>query len=182
MILSVCFPHFTQTLEKMFLSTPAAISDGVENMEQYNMILLGYPIWHGQAPRIISTFLESYNFSGKTILPFCTSHSSGIGTSDTNLHSLVENVNWLDGRRFASGTTKEEIAPTKTTSVAGFDFESRTGMLNSGYGMPINGLETYSLHVTVTSVSVLSNLLYPMVYGSCYELLQGRYQTYENFI
>lgn len=87
-----------------------AISGSVENMEQYNTILLGYPIWHGQAPRIISTFLESYDFSGKTILPFCTSHSSGIGTSDTNLHTLAENANWLNGRRFAAGTNREDIA------------------------------------------------------------------------
>lgn len=150
-------------------SARPAISGGVENMEQYDTILLGYPIWHGQAPRIISTFLESYDFSGKTILPFCTSHSSGIGTSDTNLHSLAENANWLDGRRFAGGTTKEEIAawldemevtPVKTTSVAVFDFESRTVMLNSGYEMPINGLGTYSLHgdECINSVkSALSN-------------------------
>ena len=47
-----------------------AISGSVENMAQYDTILIGYPIWHGEAPRIISTFLESYDFSGKTILPF----------------------------------------------------------------------------------------------------------------
>lgn len=136
-------------------SARPAISGSVKNMEQYDTILLGYPIWHGQAPRIISTFLESYDFSGKKIFPFCTSHSSGIGSSDTNLHSLAENANWLNGRRFAGGTTKEEIAawldemkitPAKTTSVAVFDFESRTVMLNSGYEMPLNGLGTYSLH------------------------------------
>lgn len=85
------------------------ISGSVENMEQYDTILLGYPIWHGQAPRIISTFLESYDFSDKTILPFCTSHSSGIGSSDTNLHSLAPNANWLNGERFAGGTSKETI-------------------------------------------------------------------------
>lgn len=84
-----------------------AISGGVENMEEYNTIVLGYPIWHGQAPRIISTFLESYDFSGKTILPFCTSHSSGIGSSADNLHELCsDSVNWLEGRRFEAGTTK----------------------------------------------------------------------------
>ena len=86
-----------------------AISGSVENMQQYNTILLGYPIWHGQAPRIISTFLESYNFDGKTIVPFCTSHSSGIGSSAANLHSLAANANWLDGERFSSDTTREEI-------------------------------------------------------------------------
>lgn len=135
-------------------SARPAISGGVENMEQYDTILLGYPIWHGQAPRIISTFLESYDFSEKTVLPFCTSHSSGIGSSDTNLHSLAQNAEWLNGRRFAAGTSKDDIAawldemgitPEKTVNDISFDFASRTVMLNSGYEMPIMGLGTYSL-------------------------------------
>lgn len=87
-----------------------AISGSVEDMNKYDTVLLGYPIWHGQAPRIISTFLESYDFSGKTILPFCTSHSSGIGSSADNLHDLCsDTVNWMDGQRFGSGTGGDEI-------------------------------------------------------------------------
>lgn len=87
-----------------------AISGSVENIDDYDTIILGYPIWHGQAPRIISTFLESYDFSGKTIIPFCTSHSSGIGSSAINLHALCsESVKWLDGKRFEGGTSKEDI-------------------------------------------------------------------------
>ena len=87
-----------------------AISGGVENMDEYNTIILGYPIWHGQAPRIISTFLESYDFSGKTIVPFCTSHSSGIGSSADNLHALCpESVEWSDGKRFEGGASKESV-------------------------------------------------------------------------
>lgn len=86
------------------------LTASVENMADYDVIILGYPIWHGQAPRIISTFLESYDFSGKTIVPFCTSHSSGIGSSADNLHSLcTDSVNWLDGKRFEAGTTKETL-------------------------------------------------------------------------
>ena len=86
------------------------ISGGVENMDEYDTIILGYPIWHGQAPRIISTFLESYDFSGKMIVPFCTSHSSGIGSSASNLHSLcAESVEWRDGKRFESGVSKESV-------------------------------------------------------------------------
>ena len=151
-------------------SARPAISSGVENMEQYDMIILGYPIWHGQAPRIINTFLETYDFSGKTILPFCTSHSSGIGTSDTNLHALAKNVNWLDGRRFFSGTSREDIAawldemditPTASDTSAKtgvFDFETHTVMLNSGYEIPINGLGTYSLHGDECRNSVRSAL------------------------
>lgn len=86
------------------------ISGGVENMDEYDTIILGYPIWHGQAPRIISTFLESYDFSGKTMIPFCTSHSSGIGSSASNLHTLCsESTEWLDGKRFAAGVSKESV-------------------------------------------------------------------------
>lgn len=96
--------------EQNDISTRPAISGSVENMEQYDTIILGYPIWHGQAPRIISTFLESYNFAGKTILPFCTSHSSGIGSSADSLHELCpDSVNWVAGKRFEAGTTKDAI-------------------------------------------------------------------------
>lgn len=91
-------------------SAHPAIAGKVENMEKYDTIILGYPIWHGQAPRIISTFLESYDFSEKTIIPFCTSHSSGIGSSADNLHELCsDSVNWLEGKRFEAGTTKETM-------------------------------------------------------------------------
>ena len=79
-------------------------------MDSYDTILLGYPIWHGQAPRIISTFLESYDFSGKIIVPFCTSHSSGIGSSATNLHELCpDTVEWVEGRRFEAGTSRDTV-------------------------------------------------------------------------
>lgn len=131
-----------------------AISGSVENMEQYDTILLGYPIWHGQAPRIISTFLESYDFSGKTLVPFCTSHSSEIGSSDTNLHSLAANAQWLGGERFSADTSREEVQAwldslgfiSETAAEAGvFNFETHTVLLNSGYEMPIMGLGTYSL-------------------------------------
>ncbi len=148
-------------------SARPAISGSVENIEQYDTILLGYPIWHGHAPRIISTFLESYDFSGKTILPFCTSHSSGIGSSATNLHSLAANANWLDGERFSSGTTREEIQEwldslglisNATAEVGVFNFDTHTVLLNSGYEMPINGLGTYSLHGDECRNSVRSAL------------------------
>lgn len=98
-----------------------AISGGVENMEQYDVVFLGYPIWHGQAPKIIRTFLESYDFNGKTIIPFCTSHSSGIGSSASNLHSSAPNANWLEGKRFAGGTGRSSIeAWVNTLNLSGF--------------------------------------------------------------
>lgn len=98
-----------------------AIVGQVENMEQYDTIILAYPIWHRQAPRIIYTFMESYDFSGKTIIPFCTSIASDIGTSATNLHTLAPNVVWKDGKRFPAGTTKETIAEWLSTFDIGID-------------------------------------------------------------
>ena len=88
-----------------------AIAGQVENMAQYDTVVIGHPIWHGQAPRIISTFLESYDFSGKTLTTFCTSHSSPLGTSAQNLYGLVpDSVTWLPSRRFAIGTQEDELA------------------------------------------------------------------------
>lgn len=86
-----------------------AAESAVEDMARYDVVFLGYPIWWGDAPRIISTFLESYDFSGKTIVPFCTSGSSGIGSSATDLEPLTEGAEWLEGRRFAAGTEADEV-------------------------------------------------------------------------
>lgn len=133
-----------------------AIDGDVEDMDDYDIVFLGYPIWHGQAPKIVSTFLEGYDFSGKTIVPFCTSHSSGLGSSDTALHPLAPGANWLGGRRFAAGASQDTVSewiggldlPKReegTTGRAAFDFDTRTVTLNSGYVMPINGLGSYSL-------------------------------------
>lgn len=87
------------------------IDGAVDNMDQYDTILIGHPIWHRQAPRIISTFLESYDFSNKTLVTFCTSSSSGLGSSASNLYGLVpSSAKWLESRRFAVGSSKEEVA------------------------------------------------------------------------
>lgn len=90
-------------------SARPAISSSVSNMEQYDVIFLGYPIWWGQAPKIIYTFLESYDLGRKTIVPFCTSGSSGIGSSASNLHSLAGNAAWLNGQRFGGGASRSTV-------------------------------------------------------------------------
>lgn len=96
--------------EQNDLTARPAISGSIDNPGSYDVVFLGYPIWHGQAPRIISTFLESYDFTGKTIVPFCTSASSGIGNSDTNLHALAPDAEWQNGRRFARNVTAATVA------------------------------------------------------------------------
>ncbi len=74
------------------------IANKVSDMDSYDTVIVGFPIWWGVAPRIIETFLESYDFSGKTIIPFCTSGGSGVGRSDTALHKNVSgNVKWGKG-------------------------------------------------------------------------------------
>ena len=87
-----------------------AIDGTVENMDGYDVIFLGYPIWWGEAPRIISTFLESYDFTDKTIVPFCTSGSSGIGSSAEHLAALAADAAWLEGARFDPDASQEEVA------------------------------------------------------------------------
>ena len=86
-----------------------AISGSVENMEQYDIVFIGYPIWWGDAPRIVSTFVESYDFSGKTIVPFCTSGSSGIGSSAANLEQLTSGAEWLSGQRLRGSDSQETV-------------------------------------------------------------------------
>lgn len=86
-----------------------AISGSVENMEQYTIVFIGYPIWWGEAPRIVSTFMESYDFSGKTIVPFCTSGGSGIGSSTSNLEKLTNGAAWLDGKRLNGSDSQDTV-------------------------------------------------------------------------
>lgn len=97
------------TIEMNDPSARPAISGSVENMEQYDIVFIGYPIWWGEAPRIVSTFMESYDFSGKTIVPFCTSGGSGIGSSDSNLEQLTSGADWLDGRRLNGSDSEETV-------------------------------------------------------------------------
>lgn len=87
-----------------------AITGTLENPEDYDVVFLGYPIWWGQAPKVIYTFLESCDFGDATIVPFCTSGSSGIGSSADGLQELTENAQWLDGQRFSSGASQDEVA------------------------------------------------------------------------
>ena len=85
------------------------IANPISSIDSYDTIFLGYPIWWGQEPRIIDTFLESYDFSEKTVIPFCTSGSSGIETSEKNISELVTIGNQLEGRRFPASATKDDV-------------------------------------------------------------------------
>lgn len=90
-----------QSRSSVEMNDPSArpeIADTVSDMASYDKVIIGFPIWWGVAPRIIETFLESYDFSGKTIIPFCTSGGSGVGRSDEELHKNVKSdVKWEKG-------------------------------------------------------------------------------------
>lgn len=79
------------------------------DLDGYDVLYLGYPIWHGQAPRIMDTFAEQYDFDGMTVIPFCTSGGSGIGSSAETLEELAGSGSWLEGQRFSSGVSEEEL-------------------------------------------------------------------------
>lgn len=77
-------------------SSRPAIANKVENMEQYNTVFVGYPIWWYVAPTIINTFLEQYDLTGKTIVPFFTSGGSGAGETMKYLKPSAPGANWVD--------------------------------------------------------------------------------------
>lgn len=84
-----------------------AISGSIENIEQYDVIYVGYPNWWYVAPTIINTFVESYDFSGKTIVPFATSGGSGMGRTVEVLKALCPNANWEKGKMLNRVSDKE---------------------------------------------------------------------------
>ncbi|MBP8594744.1 MAG: hypothetical protein KBI35_10060 [Ruminococcus sp.] len=85
------------------------IADPISSLDGYDTVFLGYPIWWGEEPRIIDTFLESYDLSEKTVIPFCTSGSSGISVSEKNIAALVPIGEQLAGKRFSASASKDEV-------------------------------------------------------------------------
>lgn len=97
------------TVEMKDEKSRPAIGNKVENMAQYDTVFVGFPIWWYQAPRIIETFLESYDFAGKTVIPFATSGGSGMGKTDGILKAVCPAASWLPGKRLPSGTGAAEL-------------------------------------------------------------------------
>ncbi len=97
------------SIEMNDLNARPEIASNTISLDSYSTIYIGYPIWWGDAPRIMSTFVESYDFSDKTVIPFCTSGSSDIGGSGDNLKDLANSGNWLSGNRFDADVSESEI-------------------------------------------------------------------------
>ena len=90
-------------------TTRPEIAERVSNMADYNTVFIGFPIWWYVAPRIIHTFVESYDFSGKTLVPFATSGGSGMGRTVDELRKLCPNANWKAGEMM-NGISEKLIA------------------------------------------------------------------------
>ena len=86
-----------------------AIAEALDNMPDYGRVFVGFPIWWYVAPHIIHTFLESYDFAGKTVIPFATSGGSGMGETDAKLKAVCPEAQWRAGK-LLSGASKEQIA------------------------------------------------------------------------
>ena len=84
-------------------------STTVENWDSYDTVLIGYPIWWGIAAWPVDTFVKANDFNGKTVIPFCTSSSSGLGQSGELLAEEANGGNWLEGHRFRSNSSDSEI-------------------------------------------------------------------------
>ena len=97
------------TIEMKDPESRPAIAGKVADMAQYDTVFVGFPIWWYQAPRIIETFLESYDFSGKTVIPFATSGGSGMGGTNKALAPSCTGARLLEGKVFRSSTNADTL-------------------------------------------------------------------------
>lgn len=98
------------TIEMDDRTSRPAIANPVGHMDAYDTVFVGFPIWWYREPSIIDTFIESYDFSGKTIIPFATSGGSGMGDSSQNLQALAPGASVVEGKRFAGITSEKALA------------------------------------------------------------------------
>ena len=87
-----------------------AIANKVEDMSQYDTVFVGFPIWWGREPSIIDTFMESYDFAGKKVIPFVTSGSSDIGDTAENIKALAPNAQVDVGKRFTTSVSEQALS------------------------------------------------------------------------
>ena len=85
------------------------VAETVDNWDRYDTVFIGYPIWWGIAAWPVDTFVEANDFTGKTVIPFCTSSSSGLGQSGELLAELAGTGDWQEGQRFRSSASQEDV-------------------------------------------------------------------------
>lgn len=101
----VCVEHDNPDKRNVELS-----STTVDNWDSYDTVYIGYPIWWGIAAWPVNTFISSNDFTGKTVIPFCTSSSSELGESGKLLADMAGTGDWQEGKRFSSGASKDDVA------------------------------------------------------------------------
>ena len=97
------------------------LTAAVENFDDYDIIFLGYPIWWGDMPTPVYTFIESYDFSGKTVIPFCTHAGSGLSGTVRTLQDKLENADVLDGFEIAGTTAQNNQDEAKEAVLSWID-------------------------------------------------------------
>ena len=100
----VCREHDDPALQTVELDTVTP-----DNWTDYDTVFIGYPIWWQNASWVVTSFVAANDFDGKTVIPFCTSSSSGLGESDKNLAASTEGGNWLEGVRFRSSVSSDDV-------------------------------------------------------------------------
>ncbi len=91
-------------------SSRPEIASRVEDMAQYDVVFVGFPIWWGREPSVVDTFMESYDFNGKTIVPFATSGSTpSTAEAAASMRTIAPNANILDGKRFPTDVPADEL-------------------------------------------------------------------------
>ena len=86
------------------------VSAAVDNWDEYDTVFIGYPIWWGIAAWPVNEFVETNDFTDKTVIPFCTSSSSGLGESGELLEEMAGTGNWQEGERFSSGVSSDDVS------------------------------------------------------------------------
>ncbi len=90
-------------------SSRPEIASKVEDMSQYDIVFVGFPVWWYREPSIIDTFMQAYDFAGKIVVPFATSGMSGIGDSGKNMQALAPKAKVLEGKRFSNSVSEEKL-------------------------------------------------------------------------
>lgn len=102
-------PKSRSSVEMKDRSSRPAIASKVDDMSSYDAVFVGFPVWWYREPSIIDTFAEAYDFSGKTIIPFATSGSSGIGSSGENIAAIAKGAKVAAGERFKASASVDEL-------------------------------------------------------------------------
>lgn len=101
--------HSRSTIEMQDPTCRPALAGMVEGISQYDTIFIGFPIWWYEAPRLIQTFLESYDLTGKTVIPFATSGGSDMGNTDSILQRSAPKAGWKLGKRLKATASAQEV-------------------------------------------------------------------------